>query len=284
MKKRSLTIGRYIVIFILLNATLSFAITPDSVRVMRKLPQSVSTSYDEVSLACPNIELPSITGPKSTFRYIDAGCETSLTIRPTFGVSGGQITGYNVYSIPYAPPFPLDMGTRIFINLDDVWGDIIQLPFNFCFFENSYNRAVVGANGLISFNTSVANYASGWDLKNKPNIPSTKFHGNLGGNWENAIYGVFEDIDPNKISSQHTNGSIRYGVLGEYPCRTLTVSWNKVPNYDCQSGTKYWDSFQIVLYEGTNVIDVYVLHKSRCPQWNLGRGIIGIQTQTCTKR
>lgn len=283
MKKRSLTIGRYIVIFILLNATLSFAITPDSVRVMRKLPQSVSTSYDEVSLACPNIELPSITGPKSTFRYIDAGCETSLTIRPTFGVSGGQITGYNVYSIPYAPPFPLDMGTRIFINLDDVWGDIIQLPFNFCFFENSYNRAVVGANGLISFNTSVANYASGWDLKNKPNIPSTKFHGNLGGNWENAIYGVFEDIDPNKISSQHTNGSIRYGVLGEYPCRTLTVSWNKVPNYDCQSGTKYWDSFQIVLYEGTNVIDVYVLHKSRCPQWNLGRGIIGIQNQTCTK-
>lgn len=235
------------------------------------------------SLACPEIELPSITGPKSTFRYIDAGCETSLTIRPDFGVSGGLITGYGVSSIPYAPPFPFDVGTPIFINKDDVWGDVVSLPFKFCFFENTYTQAVVGANGLISFNTSVANKSSYWALGGKGDIPSTSFLGTDGLNWGNAIYGVFEDIDPHKISSQHTNGSIRYGILGNYPCRTLTVSWYKVPNFSCEEGSKYWESFQIVMYEGTNVIDVYVNHRARCSSWNLGRGIIGIQNKTCTK-
>lgn len=259
------------------------AMPHDTIRSIRAQAPQVQEAYSDVSLACPNLELPSITGPKSAFRYIEAGCENSLTIRPNFGVSGGQVTGYNVYSIPYAPPFPFDAGTKIFINQDDVWGNIIQLPFKFCFFENTYNQAVVGANGLISFNKYVANQSSGWSLTGKKNIPDKNFKGTNGSDWSNAIYGAFEDIDPRKITSQKTNGGIRYGVLGSYPCRTLTVSWNKVPNFDCQSGSKYWDSFQIVLYEGTNVIDVYVNHKSRCASWNLGRGIIGIQNKDCTK-
>lgn len=262
---------------------IAYATTPDTIRFMRANNISASASYANVSLACPDIELPSITGDKSSFRYIDAGCETSLTIRPSFGVSGGTITGYTVDAIPYAPPFPFDTGTKIFIDQDDVWGDVIQLPFKFCFFENTYSKAVVGANGLISFNTSVANLFSGWSLVGKDDIPSKDFLGELGMNWGNAIYGVFEDIDPRKITSKSTNGSIRYGLLGTYPCRTLTISWNKVPNYSCYSSSNYWDSFQIVLYEGTNVIDVYVKHKSRCVDWNLGRGIIGIQNKSCTK-
>ena len=239
--------------------------------------------FADISLACPEIALPSVTGSKSAFRYIDVGCDTIVTIKPNYGVSGGNITGYKVYSIPYEPPFPFDTGTKIFINQDDIWGNIIQLPFRFCFFEYTYDKAVVGANGLVSFNTSVANKASGWCLEGKRNIPDKNFLGADGLNWGNAIYGVFEDIDPIKISSQGSGGSIRYGLLGTYPCRTLTISWNKVPNYFCYSGSKYWDSFQIVLYEGTNVIDVYVNHKSRCAGWNIGRGIIGIQNKDCTK-
>lgn len=275
----------YAAIIALLVAVSSpiYSITADTIRSMRLNTSRMYEAYADVSLACPNIELPSITGSKSSFRYIDAGCETSLTIRPSYGVSGGRITGYNVYSIPYAPPFPFDMGNKIFIDQDDIWGDVIQLPFNFCFFDNTYNQAVVGANGLVSFNTSVANQYSAWSLEYCENIPSTTFKGSGGRNWSNAIYGVFEDIDPRKIGEQHSNGSIRYGVLGAYPCRTLTISWNKVPNFSCANGSKYWDSFQIVLYEGTNVIDVYVNHKSRCSTWNLGRGIIGVQNLNCTQ-
>lgn len=244
---------------------------------------SPQIAFANTSLACPEIALPSVIGSKSAFRYIDVGCDTIVTIKPNYGVSGGKITGYEVYSIPYEPPFPFDAGTKIFIDQDDIWGNIIQLPFRFCFFEYTYDKAVVGANGLVSFNTSVANQPSGWCLEGKRNIPDKNFLGADGLNWGNAIYGVFEDIDPRKISLQGSGGSIRYGLLGTYPCRTLTISWNKVPNYSCYSGSKYWDSFQIVLYEGTNVIDVYVNHKSRCASWNLGRGIIGIQNKDCTK-
>lgn len=239
--------------------------------------------YADISLACPEIALPSVTGSKSSFRYIDVGCDTIITIRPDYGVSGGTITGYEVHSIPYDPPFPFDKGDPIFVNEDDVWGSVINLPFRFCFYEETYSQAVVGANGLVSFNTSVANKASGWSLEGKKNIPDKNFLGADGLNWGNAIYGVFEDVDPRKIRDCGTGGSIRRGVLGAYPCRTLTISWNKVPNYSCYSSNKYWDSFQIVLYEGTNIIDVYVNHKSRCASWNLGRGIIGIQNKNCTK-
>lgn len=244
---------------------------------------SPQIAFANTSLACPEIALPSVTGSKSSFRYIDVGCDTIITIRPDYGVSGGTITGYEVHSIPYDPPFPFDKGDSIFVNEDDVWGSVINLPFRFCFYEETYNQAVVGANGLVSFNTSVANKASGWSLEGKKNIPDKNFLGADGLNWGNAIYGVFEDVDPRKIRDCGTGGSIRRGVLGTYPCRTLTISWNKVPNFSCFSSSKYWDSFQIVLYEGTNIIDVYVNHKSRCVSWNLGRGIIGIQNKNCTK-
>ena len=65
------------------------AMPHDTIRSIRAQAPQVQEAYSDVSLACPNLELPSITGPKSAFRYIEAGCENSLTIRPNFGVSGG---------------------------------------------------------------------------------------------------------------------------------------------------------------------------------------------------
>lgn len=264
------------------NIAFLHAQTFDTIRNMRAFSPEEAEAYSNVGLACPEIELPSVTGNKANFRYIDAGCEASLTIRPTFGVSGGKITGYTVHSIPYAPPFPFNRGERIFIDQDDVWGNLISLPFKFVFWENTYSSAVVGANGLISFNTSVSNTLSGYSLLGKGNIPDYFFLGTGGLNWGNAIYGVFEDINPREIAKQHTGGSIRQGVLGEYPCRTLTVSWYKVPNFGCPFHSRNWDTYQIVLYEGTNVIDVYVAQKSYCT-WNGNKGIIGIQNKDCSR-
>lgn len=274
-----------IVLGLFLDVSMSWAVvTSDTIRELRRLTaqRQEAMTYSNSPVACPEIILPSITGSKSSFRYIDADCQSSLTIKPFFGVSGGTITDYDVYSIPYAPPFGFNEGTKIFIDQDDVWGDIIKLPFKFCFFNNIYDKAVVAANGILSFNTSVAGMQSGWSLETHSNIPSKDFVGSGGSNWANAIYGVFEDIDPRKITTSYTNGSIRYGVLGSYPCRTLTISWNKVPNYSCVD-SRYWETYQIVVYEGTNVIDVYVNHRARCSSWNYGRGIIGIQNATGTK-
>ena len=144
---------------------------------------------------------------------------------------------------------------------------------------------MVGANGIISFNTAVAGQASGYTLTDQPDIPSPDFKNGSGGYfWRNAIYGVCEDIDPHKIIQYNTGGGIYQGILGEYPCRTLTVSWNNVPNFgtDC-AANGVWNTYQTVLYEGTGVIDVYVKQRLACPTWNDGLGIIGLQNEAGTE-
>lgn len=236
----------------------------------------IGENVDMAASACPEVSFFANEIDEHGVKKIIPECNgASYTIVPKIVGGGGSIVGYRVDQIAYNPPFPFDMGTPIFVNQDDVWGDVIQLPFSFCFFENVYQQAVVGANGIISFDTQVANQASGYVLRDEPDIPSPDFVDGDGGHfWRNAIYGVCEDIDPNKITTNNTGGGIYYGLLGEYPCRTLTVSWHKVPNFSCTSD---WNTYQIVLYEGTSIIDVYVEQRLACPSWNDGIGIIGLQ-------
>ena len=224
-------------------------------------------------------------GEKAYKRVIPECGATSYTLKPRIVGAGGTISKYRVDPIPYNPPFPFDEGTPIFVDEDDVWGEVIDLPFKFCFFDDVYDKAVVGANGIISFNTAVAGQASGYTLTDQPDIPSPDFKNGSGGYfWRNAIYGVCEDIDPHKIIQYNTGGGIYQGILGEYPCRTLTVSWNNVPNFgtDC-AANGVWNTYQTVLYEGTGVIDVYVKQRLACPTWNDGLGIIGLQNEAGTE-
>jgi hypothetical protein len=86
----------------------------------------------------------------------------------------------------------------------------------------------------------------------------------------NSIFGVYEDIDPSYCSG--TEG-VYAGVLGEYPCRTYCVSYYRIPLYNNHSVK---NSYQIVLYEGSNVIDVYADYRGCCSSTNEGKGIIGV--------
>ncbi|MGD0712062.1 MAG: hypothetical protein ABR968_12895, partial [Bacteroidales bacterium] len=66
----------------------------------------------------------------------------------------GASTSYNVSSIPYSPPASYNSGTPILIGIDDRWSNVINLPFNFCFFGNVYTQIVVGSNEIISFDAT----------------------------------------------------------------------------------------------------------------------------------
>ena len=68
----------------------------------------------------------------------------------------GETTQYNVSSITYAPPYPFTGGTSAFVGIDDIFSTVITIPFDFCFYGNTYNQLVIGANGLISFDVSLA--------------------------------------------------------------------------------------------------------------------------------
>ena len=68
----------------------------------------------------------------------------------------GETSSYSVSSTPYTPPYPFAGGTQLFIGIDDEWSNIINMPFNFCFFGNTYNQIVIGTNGVISFDVALA--------------------------------------------------------------------------------------------------------------------------------
>ena len=209
---------------------------------------------------CPSID----AGSNDT---IDCYSDPCVELAPTFHQTG-ETTTYAVDSIPYAPPFPFTGGTSIFIGVDDIFSDTIQLPFEFCFFGNTYDYVIVGANGLLSFDIANAGAYCAWAFADP--IPTN----NLGGvPYPNSINGAYHDLDPSVF------GDINYAVLGSYPCRTFVVSFDNVAHFDCNTIST---TQQIVLYETTNVIEVYIDDKPTCTTWNSGNAVIGIQDPTST--
>ncbi len=219
-----------------------------------------------------------------------------------------ETDNYLVSSIPYCPQAPFTTtdptwtqmvifnagGTTINttasqISADDQWArNVFTFPsdFRFCFFGQYYDKAVVGSNGVVSFNTGgthsnpiygpapLPNYAGGgcaWSYSNT--IPNNGFP-----NIYNAIYGVYQDINVLQTPIPSTL-SINYGMFGTYPCRKFVVNFTNVPLYSgsCHPANPL-QTYQIVLYEISNIIEVYVQNRNSCSSWNSGNGLIGIQS------
>ena len=94
---------------------------------------------------------------------IDAGpdqtlpCGVSCTDLVATSLETGLTDNYTVSSIPYVPPYPFSgSGTQLFIGIDDIYSSALALPFNFCFYGNSYNQAIVGTNGVLTFDATQA--------------------------------------------------------------------------------------------------------------------------------
>ena len=205
---------------------------------------------------CPSLE----AGPAPTFSTGDTTICAPANLTLTANVFHiGYTNTYTVSSIPYAPPYPFTSGTAIPINQDDYFGPVVTLPFEFCFFGQSYNQLVVGANGIITFDLTKANQYCSWSFSNS--LPSTSL-------FRNAIFGAYHDIHPGVC------GYFRYGVVGSYPCRSFVMNFDQICHYSC---TSIKSTLQVVLYEGTNVIEVHILNKPTCSSWNSGNCVIGIQ-------
>src|SRR5699024_6502903 len=77
--------------------------------------------------------------------------------------------------------------------------------------------------------------------------------------------------------------SINYEVIGEAPYRTLVFNLYKLGQYSCTTNIGE-QTYQMVLYEATNIIDVYVENRTACDgsdgrnNWQDGVGLIGIQS------
>lgn len=201
--------------------------------------------------ACPAVTAsPDVT--------VCAGSCTTLT--STIQGSVGTST-YTTGAIPYNP-YSYTTGTQVLINIDDTWTPVIPLPFCFEFFGNTYNQMVIGSNGILSFNTSLAGGFCQWQITgSSPNTSA----------YDQCIMAPYQDIDPSIGSSS----DVRYQIYGTSPCREFVVSWYNVPMYS-SSCNSLLASSQVVLHETTNIIDIYIANKPLCSSWNAGAAIEGI--------
>ncbi|MDX2172751.1 MAG: gliding motility-associated C-terminal domain-containing protein [Bacteroidota bacterium] len=209
------------------------------------------------SQACvtPSINAQVGTGPTTVICLGQCANLTASVVPPQ-----NSTTTYSVASIAYTT-FPYSGGNNAFASsLDDTWSDVIDIGFNFCYFGNNFNKLVVGSNGEITFDQSVANTPESWVCSTI--LPNLIEHPG------NTICGAYRDYNPSP------GGVIRTYTTGTAPCRAFIMYWSSVTLFGC--GTPV-SSFQIVLYEGSNRIGVNIQNSTACLSWNGGRGLIGIQ-------
>lgn len=182
----------------------------------------------------------------------------------------GQTTSYTAQSISYNPPYQFGcLANPVSVNVDDVWSSVVNLPFNFCFYGANYNKCLIGSNGVLTFDLT-GNTAGGfseWNFAN--NIPSTSL-------FKNTIFGVYHDIDPSK------GGEVGWELITlNSGCRALVASWKDIPMFSSTCNSMLYTGM-MVLYENTNIIEVYIQKKDVCASWNGGNAIVGLQNSTGT--
>lgn len=227
----------------------------------------------DVETGCPNVVSGGLgLNGADPAPFNCTAASTCVDLEATY-LDLGETTDYIVEPILYNPPFSFSgLANPVSVNTDDVWSPVVNLPFDFCFYGNTYNQCVIGSNGILTFNTSLAGTASGYSFNN--NIP-------ISGNAqlrENSIFGVFHDIDPG------VGGEVGWELITlPTGCRALVASWSDVPMFD-ENAILY--SGMMVLYENSNIIEVYIKEKNidnfGAGTWNNGNAIVGIQNATGT--
>lgn len=197
---------------------------------------------------------------------------------------------------PIAPPgscypvsaSPSTFGTLLNLEIDDDYSDVIDLPFPFPFFDDPgtpYNSLIVSPNGYISFDVTKANSESHYGLLNdgfggligengtEEDLPSSLYDRAL-------IMGAYQDIELENVNSPDKR--IKYDVVGLPPHRRFVITYYKAPlfyddffNPSCPSLIE--NTHQIVLYEGTGVVEVIINSLESCPEWNNGKTMTGLQ-------
>lgn len=225
-------------------------------------------------------------------------CDIPIILLKTDVIATGRYTNdYSVKSIPFSSHiFEFNQGNSINASSDDNWLSGVSLPFTFTFFGRPYNMVWPGTNGLIAMENHSGScaYAYGYPPNKPPYSASIDGNQTMGGgsmtcpyNYNNCIYGVYEDIDCNYYNSYSYNqpGAVRVGVLGSPPCRAFVFNYLNVGLFGNHSSASNYNTYQMVIYEGTNIIDVYVKHRACCASTNNSRheGIIGIQNKTSSQ-
>lgn len=158
-----------------------------------------------------------------------------------------QTSQYSINSTTYTPI--TITGTSISLN-DDKFSTAIPLGFSFCFFGNVYTQCYVSDNGVLSFNPAYSGGACNTNTQQLLPYFNSTFP-------DNAIFFMFLDVSP------ALGGSIKYQTIGTAPYRKFVVDFQnmKIFGNTCSASTS---SYQVVLYESTHIIEVFINSKVTC--------------------
>lgn len=197
------------------------------------------------------------------------GLGNTYDVNPISGIPGGCYT-------PYAPPDVPGVVTPF--TVDDYYSGVIPLGFNFPFYGTSYNSVVASTNGYLSFDVSLAGQPCHWSL-GPGNVPTSGYDRAL-------IMGPYHDLNPEEGVNYSPTMVIGYSVINTAPYRKWILSFFKVPLYSSNPATcgpLIRNTHQIVLYESTGIIEVFIKDKQICNSWNSGKAMIGIQDYSRTQ-
>lgn len=181
-----------------------------------------------------------------------------------FLLKGTAQDNYSVTRIPFQP----FTGTLSPVATpDDLYTQVISLPFDFDFYGNTYNQIVIGTNGYIDFRTNLAGLNCPWSFDST--IPNASFP------VKNSIFGCYSDLN-----NTPATGSLTVGTYGTAPFRKFIVFFNNHAHFRCATTTS---SFQMILSETSNTIDIQVISRNPCTTWNNGNGVIGLINLTGTQ-
>ena len=158
---------------------------------------------------------------------------------------------------------------------DDTYSGLIDLDFPFVFYGDTFTECVLSTNAYITFNLSEATtdpfspVYSPWPIDDTDPFPTP----NQG--ITNVIMGPWHDTYPGV--GVGLVDAMNYKTIGVAPNRVFVFSFCEVPMFSC---TSTFFTGQILLYEGTNNIEVHLAHKIVCSSWNDGQAVLGVMDET----
>ena len=155
--------------------------------------------------------------------------------------------------------------TQSSMQVDDQHDVAVPIGFTFNFYGLPYTQCVVSGNGYITFDTSLASSYSPYSI----NVPIP----NPGTVPENAILAPWHDINTG------VSGNIYYGTTGIAPNRMFTVTWCQIAMFSCTDSIA---TSQVVMYEGSDKIDMFIASKPLCATWNGGNAVQGLVNLSST--
>lgn len=176
-------------------------------------------------------------------------------------------TKYSVTAIPFNPVGNFSEGEEVMIESDDKWSNVQNLPFKFCFYGNTYSSIILGDNGVLCFDTQYAGTECPYVIAGA--IPNQDL-------MHNTIFGAYHDMtnDSDVFGCTNDCGKISMYTTGTMPFRKTIINYYNMNHFGCESSKS---TLQIVLYETTNIIEIYIKNKPlTCEIGNEKRTLIGI--------